>query len=512
MTSVPSQNSMSATSRPSSGTTHAHANGLLSNGSSANGAHDYALTDAPVLSAPHPSSTGKKAKSKRPTDPNETSKLLAAKISQLEIDKASEKDQEVEIEREVKKANRDLANLLSTIDSPLSRIDIVQKRYSDLLGDMKRLDRDHAKNKKRSDQLQKDKDQSRSELSKTVSLKERLEKLCRELQRENKKMKDEHKKIIESETLQRKRLNDQFDSVLWEVQDVIHLHEIPASQKQTMDTDEIFRQKFKSFIDQYELREIHFHSMLRAKELEVQFNMAKYEQQKKVAEQEAARSRALSTQVSTFSQTEGELRSQLNIYVEKFKQVEDTLNNSNDLFLTFRKEMEEMSKKTKRLEKENLTLTRKHDLTNRNIIEMAEERTRLNKDLELLRKKNGNLEKLCRGMQAQGRAAPGMATLLAEADAEAVDELATESEYEYEDDGEEDEGHEDEDKGDDGGDNDVRSDGAAEGGVDDGNPNVQGDRAAEAQAAKAIGLNPLPPPPPPKSRHATNGKANGASH
>lgn len=84
-------------------------------------------------------------------------------------------------------------------------------------------------------------------------------------------------------------------------------------------------------------------------------------------------------------------------------QVEDTLNNSNDLFLTFRREMEEMSKKTKRLEKENLVLTRKQEATNKNILEMAEERTRAQQEMEKLRRKNENLEKLCRGMQAQGR-------------------------------------------------------------------------------------------------------------
>jgi hypothetical protein len=39
----------------------------------------------------------KKAKSKKAADPNETSKLLAAKISQLEQDAAGEKDQEAEI-------------------------------------------------------------------------------------------------------------------------------------------------------------------------------------------------------------------------------------------------------------------------------------------------------------------------------------------------------------------------------------------------------------------------------
>ena len=62
-----------------------------------------------------------------------------------------------------------------------------------------------------------------------------------------------------------------------------------------------------------------------------------------------------------------------------------------------------MSKKTKRLEKENLSLTRKHEATNQSIIKMAEERTRAHKEMAKLIKKNENLEKLCRGMQAQGR-------------------------------------------------------------------------------------------------------------
>lgn len=39
----------------------------------------------------------KKSKGKKVADPNETSKLLAAKISQLEQDAAGEKDQEAEI-------------------------------------------------------------------------------------------------------------------------------------------------------------------------------------------------------------------------------------------------------------------------------------------------------------------------------------------------------------------------------------------------------------------------------
>ncbi|WEW60014.1 hypothetical protein PRK78_005496 [Emydomyces testavorans] len=379
-----------------------------------------------------PSGMTKKAKGKKPADPTETSKLLAAKISQLEQDAAGEKDQEAEIEREVKKATRDLNQLLNTIESPMTRLETVHKKYTELLADMKKLDRDYAKSKKRADQLQKDQDKGKSELNKTATMKDKLEKLCRELTKENKKVKDENKRLEDTERRARGIVNERLDSLLFDIQDVMAQKGNPRVEKIDIDLDEALRAKIKTIGEKFELREQHYKALLRSKDAEIQSLTAKYEEQRRGAETEAARCRALSSQVSTFSHTEAELRSQLNIYVEKFKQVEDTLNNSNELFMTFRKEMEEMSKKTKRLEKENLTLTRKHDQTNRNILEMAEERTRNNEELEKWRKKSNNLEALCRRMQQQGR---GQA-LAGDLD---VDDEGTESEYddEYEDEDEE---------------------------------------------------------------------------
>lgn len=310
------------------------------------------------------------------------------------------------------------------METPLNRIETVQRKYSELLAEMKRTEREHIKAKKRAEQLQKEKDASRVDLIRMTTTKEKMEKLCRELQKEAKKLKDENRHLTETESRQREDLRDRLEGMVLDVQAFIDHKENPESIPANIESDELFRHKFKSFIDQYEMRELQFHSLLRTKELEVQYQMARYEQQRKAQEHEATKSRQLTTQVSTFSQTETELRNQLNIYVEKFKQVcanlqplvdhyidpnlqvEDTLNNSNDLFLTFRREMEEMSKKTKRLEKENHNLTRKHDLTNHNILQMAEERTKTAKDLEAMRRKNDNLERLCRGMQDQGRSQP----------------------------------------------------------------------------------------------------------
>jgi chromosome segregation ATPase len=163
-------------------------------------------------------------------------------------------------------------------------------------------------------------------------------------------------------------------------------------------------------------------------------------------------------------------------------QVEETLNNSNDLFLTFRKEMEEMSKKTKRLEKENQNLQRHKEITNRNIGEMVEERQRMQEELarktkeaEDQRKKIARLETLCRGMQAQGRGQVPMAEL-------EEDEEVTESEYDYEDE-EDDEGS---------------------GEYDDDTEEDAIDPPTERRP-----FGPVPPPPPPP-QNTVNGKA--ASH
>ncbi|KAK2073676.1 hypothetical protein P8C59_007937 [Phyllachora maydis] len=347
----------------------------------------------------------KKGKQKKPVDSTETSKLLAARISQLELDAAGEKDQEAEIDREVKKANRELTAQTAKL-TDMQKIDFLHKRCTELFAEMKRHERESIKHKKRSDQVQKDKDVTRTELTKTTTLKDKLEKLCRELQKENNKLKNENKTL--SDTLSRKELHwdEKYSTLLQKLEDYQDEKDNPQKQVVDLDKATLFRQRFKSFIDQYELRELHFHSQMRTKELEVQYNLARYEKEKETVEQEASKSRQLNTQVATFSKTEAELRQQLNVYVDKFKQVEDTLNNSNDLFLTFRKEMEDMSKKTRRLEKENEDLKRRRKALAGNISHMGMEREKYECQIKDLKNRETKLNGIIKQMQQQGRGIP----------------------------------------------------------------------------------------------------------
>ncbi|KAK3378344.1 myosin-like coiled-coil protein-domain-containing protein [Podospora didyma] len=406
--------------------------------------HNHENRPAPAPPAPM---AGKKAKQKKGPEPNEASKLIAARISQLELDAAGEKDQEAEIEREVKKANRELHSATSRM-SDIQKIEHLTKRCSDLLSEMKRHERESIKNKKRGDQLQKDKDNSRNELNKTTSLKEKLEKLCRELQKENNKLKNENKTLSDTQVRSQNSWDERYSGLLRRMDDYQEEKDNPRKQVVDMEMDEFFRQRFKSLIDQYEIRELHFHSQMRTKELEVQYTLAKFDREKKNHDAEIARSRQLNAQVQTFSKTETELRQQLNVYVDKFKQVEDTLNNSNDLFLTFRKEMEDMSKKTKRLERENENLKRKHEQVNGNILKMAEERNKNLNEIEEYKKKLEKLNGIIKQMQQQGRGIPqGLANTVENGYAGAEGDLDGD-ESDYEDDYDENEDEEVSDEGD----------------------------------------------------------------
>ena len=153
-------------------------------------------------------------------------------------------------------------------------------------------------------------------------------------------MQDEQKRIESDERSAREDLSDRVDNLFWELDEgLVRQETMPLQQPQPIESDDqyvtaaawsapadvlrmpSFRQKFRSFIEQYELRELHMLSMLKTKDSEAHRNLANFDQEKKKADLNANKVKSLDAQVSTFSTTENELRSQLNIYVEKFKQV-----------------------------------------------------------------------------------------------------------------------------------------------------------------------------------------------
>jgi chromosome segregation ATPase len=289
--------------------------------------HAEAAPPPPPTAAPAPAKGKGKGKKGAPAvsnDPADAHKALLSKISQLEASSTENAQENAEIEAEVKKANRDLSQLLNTLEPHNSKLDAVQRKYTELLGEMKRVEREHIKAKKRGDQLQKEKEEVGKERTRERGLKEKLEKLSRELTRENKKLKEDLRDLKESSADRNRELHQKLESLVLDVEEVV-LPRQAQSERQgvELEQDKLFREKFTSFLHQYELRELHFQSLMRMKDLEIAYQTARHDQLKKAQESELSKSHQLTRQVSTFSQTENELRGQLNVYVEKFKQVRD---------------------------------------------------------------------------------------------------------------------------------------------------------------------------------------------
>lgn len=339
----------------------------------------------------------KKATSGKVKRPSNLTSLIASKITELEKESTRDEEEEKEIARAVKAEHRKLSSLVSETDSEIDKVTLLQRKYTSLFQDMQRLEREHARQRSKSEKSVKEHNTSKLELNKAINMKQKLETLCRELQKENKRIKEDNKRQIVSNEQKRAELNSRFESTIFQIKTKMDEDSGIAGKRRVEDNE--LKDKFKSFLEQYELREKHFYNSARAKDLEILLNQARAERCRKAAEASEQRAKNLHAQVSTFSETESELRNQLNVYVEKFKQVEDTLNNSNDLFLNFRKEMETMTKKTKKLEKENALIRSKCDTANKNILDMAEERAKHRKEIESLKQKSTKLENLCRALQ-----------------------------------------------------------------------------------------------------------------
>jgi chromosome segregation ATPase len=190
---------------------------------------------------PPPTQPVKKGKPAKRTTPSaeENAKLVQARLSQLEQEKTTEKTAQAEVDREVKKATRDLNELIKTVKDPLGRIDLLQQKYEELLGDMKKLEREYTKTKKKSDQQQKDSDKAKTEHNKTATMKDKLEKLCRELTKENKKVKDDNKRLDDSEKAAKVTVNERLDQMLYDVQEVMNQKGTAPVENLHLELDEL---------------------------------------------------------------------------------------------------------------------------------------------------------------------------------------------------------------------------------------------------------------------------------
>ncbi|KAI0033971.1 hypothetical protein K488DRAFT_46527 [Vararia minispora EC-137] len=126
---------------------------------------------------------GKKKTEPTPVDPAAMYESLKNRIAALEEEEEQEEEEERRYAEEAQKSVKDLEE------------NAVHAKYIELFAELKRLERDHQKAKQK---LTKDKDAAKSQLTKANQGKVKMENLARELQKENKKLREDSRRMAQS--------------------------------------------------------------------------------------------------------------------------------------------------------------------------------------------------------------------------------------------------------------------------------------------------------------------------
>ncbi|KAJ8314882.1 hypothetical protein KUTeg_007032 [Tegillarca granosa] len=317
-----------------------------------------------------------------------------------------EKSKEEKSSKSKKKEDKTIDHILralSSLQSTEEKLAALCKKYADLHEEHRVLQSTFKQSQRKLTVVTREKDQLQTEHTKAVMAKSKLESLCRELQKHNQVIRQESLQRAREEDEKRKEISNKFQTAIGEIQQQMQDHH-DRNMKLREENQELAG-KLKQFIEQYETREKQVEKVMQHRELEQKLADAKLQQANAILQEEQERSKKekelLFLQASEGQKKATLLEAQLGMYKESYEEFQSTINKSNDMFQKFKTDMDKMSKKVKKLEKEGAAWKSKWEKSNKALIEMAEDKTKSDQERQILMNKIQKLESLCRAMQAE---------------------------------------------------------------------------------------------------------------
>ncbi|VDL98121.1 unnamed protein product [Schistocephalus solidus] len=253
-----------------------------------------------------------------------------------------------------------------------------------------------------------ERDKFQNELARVLQQKEKLESLCRELQKQNHQIKEESMQMAESEDKQRKAVADRFQASILDIQK--QLGEYLNKNKELREENQQLAEKLHNFIKDHEGREEHVKKLIKTRELEAKLAEAKLEQAKvqhqqeqMVSEQKIARlkeeSELLNKRLDAHRNVEDKLKEQIDFYKTKYQQFNKTISNSNHMFETAKTEMEKMTKHVRAAEAQALDWRAKWEVSQQTLLETADALKHEQGKVASLTRQVDSLSSLCRALR-----------------------------------------------------------------------------------------------------------------
>ncbi|KAI5094364.1 beta-taxilin isoform X1 [Silurus meridionalis] len=319
--------------------------------------------------------------------------------------------------------------------SPEEKLETVLRKYAELLKEQMSMQDLLKLLQEKQGVLVKQRDQLQIEHSQGILARSRLESLCRELHKHNMTLKEEMLHKCQEDEKKRAEITSHFQTTVVDIQAQIEQHS-NRNNKLCHENNELAN-KLTSIIQQYEKREESLEKLFKQKSLQQQLSDTKLEEanlalkeagEKHMREKEYLLKDAIEKTKKCFTLKEQELQmkkqllshaaewklqvkelkeqntvmqAQLVLYSQKFDEFQTTLAKSNEVYVAFKQEMEKMSKKMKKLEKESNVWKIRFESCNKALTDMIEERSEKGKELEMFTVKIDKLETLCRALQEE---------------------------------------------------------------------------------------------------------------
>ncbi|KAL1493189.1 hypothetical protein ABEB36_011292 [Hypothenemus hampei] len=284
----------------------------------------------------------------------------------------------------------------------------LEKVYNELYNENRQTVINLQSREKQYTQCVKEHEKDRSELSKSILARGQLESLCRELQKQNKLIKEENVARIKEEEDRRRDVANSFTERLNALTSLIT--ESKDNSNKVKEDNFVLAEKLSKLYDQYQQRESHLETM--SKQLDLQNKLAETQAKKVEIEQEAERQTFLAQkkalemrleqydrEVALLQEKNKGLEAQVEIYKSQYTDFETTMSKSNRVFDTFKEEMHKMGKQLQTLETERNDLKKRWQSSVNSLIALSEKHMALSTEQVTLEKKLAMLQKLCRQLQ-----------------------------------------------------------------------------------------------------------------
>lgn len=292
---------------------------------------------------------------------------------------------------------------LNSLHSPEEKLAALCKKYADLLEQQKAKDKRVRGLERKLLQSGKEKDQVQKELNKAILGKSRMESLARELNKQNKLLKEESLQLTVTHNKERELVSVKFqtatDEISGRINAIADRNEVLNERNREM-SDKIEKLLEESVTREKMVKKVMEQRDLQEKILELKAKEAEGERDAALEAIKELRSQVEKSK-QLYEEQEKELKAQIVFYSNKVAMFQSTLDKSNDVFSKFRSEMDGMGKSIKTLEKASEYWKK---CCNEVTIENGKVKKELKSSNDMVARLDAKVKKLselCRALQAE---------------------------------------------------------------------------------------------------------------